>query len=126
MKKTVVFLVLAVGVGFLLQAFKPIPVPGPGIPEDVEAVLKTTCYGCHSSDASGQKAKIALNFDKWDNYKLTKKISKLDDICELVTDNKMPPEKYLKSNPDKALSDEQKELICTWTGEETAKLMEGD
>ena len=125
MKKPVAFLVVAVGVCFLLQAFKPIPAPGPGIPEEVKAVLRTSCFDCHSNDGSSKKAKIALNFDKWGKYKLTKKIYKLEDICTLVGESKMPPEKYLKSKPDRALSDDQKKLICDWTGKESVKLIEG-
>jgi cytochrome c5 len=125
MKKTVAILILAIGAGFVLQAFKSNPAPGPGIPDDVKEVLKASCYDCHSNDASGKKSKIALNFDKWEGYKLTKKISKLEDICTLVGENKMPPEKYLKSNPDGALSDDQIKLICDWTGKASEELMVG-
>ena len=125
MKKAILFLVFA-GFGLLITAFITVPAPGPDFPDEVEAVLKNSCYDCHSNDASSKKGKLALNFDKWEGFKDTKKISKLNDICELVGEGKMPPGKYLANKPDRALTDAQKELICSWAEEESAKLMEGN
>jgi len=126
MKKPVLFLVITGVIFLVFQAFVINPAPGPGIPEDVQDILKTFCNDCHSNDASSKKGKIALNFDKWNDYKVSKKISKMEDICELVDEGKMPPEKYLKSKPDNALSDSQKALICDWTSKESVILMEGN
>jgi hypothetical protein len=125
MKRPVLIPVLAGCASLLFLSFVLKPAPGPAFPEEVEKVLKASCYDCHSSDASNKRAPIVLNFDKWDDYKVTRKISKLEAVCEMVDGGKMPPEKYLKSNPDKALSDAQKETICDWTGKESDKLMEG-
>ena len=113
-------------IGLLLMAFMPNPAPGSGFPEDVEKVLTSSCFDCHYSDASNKRAKLALNFDKWEEYKTTKKISKLNDICELVGEGKMPPGKYLENNPERALTDTQKKLICDWAEKESAKLMEAN
>jgi hypothetical protein len=126
MKKAIVLLVPATFLFFVFQSFIVNPQAGPEFPADVKEVLKTSCYDCHSKDASHKKGTLALNFDKWDDYKLTKRISKLDAICEVIEEGKMPPEKYLKGNPDKALSDDQKALICNWAEDESAKLMEGN
>jgi len=125
MKKTIPILVMT-GAGLLFMAFMTSPAPGPGFPEDVEKVLKASCFDCHSNNASSKKGKLALNFDKWGDYKTSKKVSKLNDICELVEENKMPPGKYLEKKPDRALTDAQKELICSWADKESAKLMEGN
>jgi hypothetical protein len=86
-------------------------------------ILKTSCYDCHSDLSKNFKAKTVLNFDKWDTYNTGKKISRLADICDHIEKEKMPPKKYLESNPGKALSDEAKKAVCTWTDEETEKLM---
>jgi heme-binding protein len=126
MKKTIVLLVPATFLFFVFQSFIFNPQAGPEFPADVKQGLKTSCYDCHSNDASNKKGKLALNFDKWDNYKLTKRVSKLDAIYEVIDEGKMPPEKYLKGNPEKAMSDELKELICEWTEEEAEKLMKGN
>ena len=126
MKKSIVLLVLT-GILFLVfQAFVIKSAPALPIPEDVLGVLKTSCYDCHSNDASNQKAKIAMNFDKWEEFKVSKKISRLEDICALVEEGKMPPAKYLNNKPDRAVSGSQKALICDWTAKESASLLEGN
>jgi hypothetical protein len=97
-----------------------------GFPEDVMTVLETSCFDCHIADSKNIKAKSQLNFSKWNDLKDRKKIGKLDEICEEVKENEMPPEKYLKNNPDKALSEEQVELICKWVDEEVEKLLDSE
>ena len=108
-----------------LLAFRPGPANGPEIPDEVNQVLKHSCFDCHSNSAKKKVPKAALNFDKWDSYKATKKISKLDGICKTVENNKMPPEKYVNDNPGKALSADQKRVLCEWAKKESESLMEG-
>ena len=126
MKKITTLTALA-GTAFLfLQAFLLQPSPGTGQEEDGKAILESTCYDCHSSTSSAKLAKSALNLEQWDEYSVSKKISRLEKICDMLEKGKMPPEKYLKSHPEKALSAEQKEVVCQWTKEESEKLMEGN
>jgi len=125
--KKLIFSLAVSGILFLVfQSFILNPPQDPDFPAEVKEVLKTSCYDCHSNGSSNSKAPLALNFDKWNDYKSSKKISKLEAICEVIRENKMPPEKYLKGNPEKAVSDDQKELLCKWSEEESAKLMEGN
>ena len=124
MKKTVLLLLPIAALVIALSSFLTRPAGESVNSGDAKEVLKAHCYGCHSDASSGKISKTALNFDKWDEYKLSKKISKLAQICEELEKGKMPPKKFLKSNPDKALSDEQKQLICKWTVTESEKLME--
>ncbi len=126
MKKVILLLVPAALLFFVFQSFIFNLQAGSDFPADVKEVLKTSCYDCHSKDASNKKGTLALNFDKWDDYKLTKRISKLDAICEVIEEGKMPPEKHLKGYPDKALRDDQKALICNWVEDESAKLIGGN
>ena len=118
------FLFLPVGLLlFLVLALKPDIQPVPGFPADIDKLLISSCYECHSTDSRNTNAKEALNFQQWNDYKVSKQIGLLDEICELVGDNKMPPEKYLSFNPDKKLSEEQIKKICDWTEKESGKLM---
>lgn len=126
MKKSFVLLIAVSALFFIFQSSVLMTSPGPNSPDEVKEVLEMSCYDCHSNAAKGDKPKSALNFDAWEDYKLSKKISKLDAISEVLIEGKMPPEKYLKGNPDKALADDQKKLLVTWTEEMTAKLMEVD
>ena len=108
---------------FVLLSFLSLRQVVSDIPDDVQDILKTSCYDCHSSDAGNEDAKAALDFEKWDDYKVTKKISLLKEICELCEEEKMPPEGYLNHKPDNKLSEKQIKTICEWTTDETEKLM---
>ena len=96
------------------------------IPEDVNAVLQNSCFGCHNDEGRNQDAKDALNLDSWDEYRLVMKIGVLGDITEVIEENKMPPARFLESNPDKKLTEDQKKLILDWAEKETQDLMEGN
>ena len=123
MKKSSLLLLPATILFLVFQSFIFNFTTGSEFPADVKEILKTSCYDCHSKDASNKKGTLALNFDKWDDYKITKRISKLDAIAEVIEEGKMPPAKYLKNNADKALSDDKEELVLNWVEEEAEKLM---
>ena len=92
-------------------------------PEDVMTIFESSCYGCHTEGNGSDKSRAALNFSKWEDYKLTKKVGKLNDISEMVKEKKMPPAKYLEKLPEKALSDEQIAVITKWANDVAEKLM---
>ena len=126
MKNLIVSLAVSGILLLVFQSFLFNPTASSEPPTDAKEIIETSCYTCHSNESSSQKAIDALNFDQWEGYKKTKKISKLESICEVVSEGKMPPEKYLNKNPDKALSDEQKKILCNWTDESSTKLIEGN
>ena len=97
--------------------------PPADFPKKVSGILSNSCYDCHTTGAKAQKAVDALDFNKWEEYKLTKKISLLTKICEVVEKGDMPPGKYLKQNPEKALSASDVKTICNWTKKESEKLI---
>jgi hypothetical protein len=123
MKRSILSFTLAGLVLFLLQSHSPVTKSPSQIPDDVNKLLKASCYDCHSTDARGKDAKEALDFKKWNDYRLTKKIGLLGDISKLVEQNKMPPEKYLTNKPDRKLSEDQKTMIIDWAEKESNKLM---
>jgi len=93
-------------------------------PAEVKKILETSCFDCHTDESKNDDAKEALNFDKWNDLSNSKKISKLDAICEVVEEGEMPTKKYLQYYPDRALTDDQKELICKWVDKESENLMQ--
>ena len=95
----------------------------PEFPEEVNKVLQNSCFGCHTTDARSEDAKAAMDFNIWDEYKLTKKISLLNKIDVVLKESSMPPERMLKRFPERALSDDQVKLIRDWAQNETKKLM---
>ncbi len=96
----------------------------PGFPEDVNAVLENSCYGCHTNGAKSEKALNKLNFSTWNENSVGKKIHKLDEISEAVVEETMPPEKFLQRFPDKKLSKEQIELLKKWAKKEGESLLQ--
>jgi hypothetical protein len=84
------------------------------IPAGVTAVLQKSCIGCHSEDGN-MLAKMKFSFTKWNEYSPEEQASTGKEICEEVTDDKMPPKKFLKKHPEIKLSDEEKSIICSWT-----------
>ena len=122
-KQLVVF--LAIGILFLFfQSFSP-EIPSEGVfPDEITSILKTSCYDCHYTGSSSEKALKAVDFSQWDEYRLTKQIGLLGDIGEIVEERKMPPGKYLKNKPDAELSEEQIKKLSEWTSKEAEKLMQ--
>ena len=92
-------------------------------PEDVQKIFETSCYDCHSDQASNLKAKTKLNFGKWAELSDAKKVGKMEEINDEIKTDKMPPSKYIEKYPDHALSQEHKDIVDKWVKEETAKLM---
>ncbi len=97
--------------------------PRDDFPKKVSGILENSCYDCHTTGSKADKALDALDFKKWEDYKLTKKISLLTKICEVVEKGDMPPGKYVKQDPDKALSESDIKTICNWTKKESEKLI---
>lgn len=104
-------------------AAPPATTPFADFPEKVSEILTNKCYTCHTTGSKAEKAWSAMDFNKWDGYKLTKKISLLTKICEVVEKGDMPPGKYLAQHPENALSDADIETICKWTKKESEKLI---
>ena len=126
MKKQLVLL-LATGILFLIfQSFRPEPPSEIGFPDEISTILKSSCYDCHSTANGSEKPLKALDFEKWNEYRLTKQISLLGDIGKMVEEGKMPPGKYLDNKPDRKLSEVQKKLLADWTKQEADKLMQGN
>ena len=123
MKKRVAMIVLAGGMFILFQSNLPEPELSSPIPEEVSTLLKSSCYDCHTTGSRSEDALKAVNFSEFENYRVSKKVAVLGDIYKMVDQGKMPPEKYLKNNPEKELSDVQKKLICDWTKEASDKLL---
>jgi mono/diheme cytochrome c family protein len=92
------------------------------VPDDVQKILDNSCIGCHNSDSKNIKGKGKLKFDEFADMKLHKQVGKLADIAEVVNEGDMPPSKFLKSNPDRELTYEEKVKLANWAAEMAEKL----
>lgn len=94
------------------------------MPEEIQNLLSNSCYGCHTTGSRAEEAVKKLDFDKWDEYSIPQKIARLNDIQEVMKEEMMPPEKFLKRYPDKKLSKEDRKKILTWAELAMEKAME--
>ena len=125
--KNQLVLLLATGILFLFfQSFRPEPPSESVFPDEISTILKNSCYDCHTAANGSEKALKAVDFEQWDQYRLTKQIGLLGDIGKVLEEGKMPPGKYLEKKPDAKLSEAQIKLLADWTKEEADKLMQAD
>ncbi len=103
-------------------------------PEDVQTILKSSCYDCHSNhttypwyaniqpsrwllDDHIAEGKRELNFSTFANLRVAIQNKKLHEIAEQVQEGEMPLESYTFIHRDAKLTDTQKKLIITWAGQ---------
>jgi hypothetical protein len=101
------------------------------VPENVQTILKTSCYDCHSNNtvypwyASIQpvawwlndhimEGKKELNFSEFASYRIRRQYKKLEEINEQVKEDKMPLDEYLWIHKASKLSKEQKLILANW------------
>lgn len=109
--------------------------------KDVAALLKTSCYSCHSNETNYpwysrvapsswlvardvREGREELNFSAWQEYDTDKMLDKLDDISSEVGEARMPLKKYTFMHPSASLDDAQRERIVTWAEEAMDKVVE--
>ena len=103
-------------------------------PDNVQAILKTSCYDCHSNHTSYpwyssiapaswftkmhvKKGRSKMNFSIWNSYSDEKKTKYLDKIPKAIESAKMPLPSYLLIHKDAILNDADKKTINGWTSE---------
>ena len=95
------------------------------MPDDVKAVIENSCFGCHNTDSRNEDGKKELDFNKLDSLSKIKMISAYKEIGEVLEKNEMPPKKFLERFPDKALSEDHKQLLLDWSKKEAEALVKG-
>lgn len=104
------------------------------VPEDVNQILKTSCYDCHSNNTiypwyfsvqpvawwlSGdiEEGKHHLNFDEYASYNLRRQYKKFEAIGEHIKEDEMPLSTYTFIHRSAILSSEQKEKLIQWSSD---------
>lgn len=100
-------------------------------PDDVKAVLRRSCYDCHSNETlwpwyayvapaswlvahDVHEARKELNFSTWREYRVDKRARHLEDLLEEIDEDEMPPRIYRLVHPGRSLSDAEKALLRAW------------
>ena len=101
------------------------------VPADVQSILKTSCYDCHSNNTvypwyaeiqpaawwladHVKEGKKELNFSEFASYKISRQYRKLEEINKEVKEGEMPLESYLWIHKNSKLRDEQKLILVNW------------
>jgi len=109
------------------------------VPENVHAILKRSCYDCHSNTTVNpwyskiqpsawflkshiDDARRHLNFSVWNTYDTKKKRHKLEEVVEQLEAKNMPLPSYLWIHWDAKVSDEERKILIDWATAERARL----
>ena len=101
------------------------------VPADVDAVLKASCYDCHSNNSKYpwynniqpvawyladhiKEGKKEINFNEFTSYKIAKQYRKLEEIINQVEMDEMPIESYTLIHGGTKLNAAQKTMIINW------------
>ena len=99
--------------------------------EQVAAILKTSCYDCHSNKTQYpwyaevapvsfwlndhiKEGKEHLNFSTWEGYSAKRKDHKLEEVVEMVADGEMPLESYIFIHEDANLTPTETTALMDW------------
>jgi hypothetical protein len=100
-------------------------------PPAVTAVLRASCYDCHSHETRWpwysrvapiswlvahdvEDARERLNFSLWGRYEATRQQRLVEEIWEEVAKGEMPLPIYLLAHPDARLSPGDREALRSW------------
>jgi hypothetical protein len=98
---------------------------------EVDAILKTSCYDCHSNNTRYpwyaniqpvawwladhvDEGKREINFNEFLSYKPKKAHHKMEEVAEMVNEGEMPLQSYTIVHRDANLSDAQRKLLADW------------
>jgi hypothetical protein len=101
------------------------------VPQDVQHILKTSCYDCHSNNtvypwyaevqpvawwlnSHIEDGKKDLNFSEFAGYRIRRQYKKLEEISDLVKKDEMPLDSYLWIHKYAKLNEQQKLTLASW------------
>ena len=101
------------------------------VPKNVETILRTSCYDCHSNNTNYplysfiqparffmeehiKDGKKDLNFNEFGKYSKRKQENKLEAIIKQIKSDEMPLASYTLIHKNAILTPTQKEEIINW------------
>ena len=137
MKRLILILVAALVVLLVVIQLVPVDRTNPPVvadfdgPPAVRAVLKASCYDCHSHETGWpwysriapvswlvahdvEEARDHLNFSLWGSYDPKRQEKLAEEMWEEVEEGAMPLRMYLLAHPDARLSKTAKATLRDW------------
>ena len=101
------------------------------VPKNVESIIKTSCYDCHSNNTDYpwynkvqpvawyledhvEHGKEELNFNEWDSLSNRRKKSKLRSIIKQIENDEMPLDSYTLIHREASFSEAEKQELIQW------------
>ena len=101
------------------------------VPSDVNTILRTSCYDCHSNnteypwysyiqpvrmflDSHIKEGKENLNFSEFGNYSERKQGNKLEEIVKQIKAEEMPLASYTMIHKNAILTQKNKKVLINW------------
>jgi hypothetical protein len=101
------------------------------VPDDVQLILQTSCYDCHSNNTKYPwyskiqpvawwlndhiiEGKREINFSEFASYRIGRKYKKLEEIIEQVKEDEMPLSSYTIIHRNAILNKDQKLSVTNW------------
>jgi hypothetical protein len=136
-KRTLLWLLAALAVAFLLIQFRTVERDNPPVEETIEAppevlaLLQRSCFDCHSHQSDWpwysriapaswvvaddvQHAREHLNFSTWNRNDPDERADLYEEIAEEVAEEAMPLPLYLFGHPGARPSDAERARIVAW------------
>jgi len=101
-------------------------------PADVKAILRRSCFDCHSHETTWpwysrvapfswlvarhvHEGREDLNFSRWPTYDFEAQDLILRDIHKVISEDEMPLQSYLLGHPGARLSPQDKKTLLDWS-----------
>lgn len=136
-KTAALSIVIAYGIAALLYSVSHSPTQKSAsgdlaVPENLRPIITRACRDCHTDqtrwpwysrlpvvsfviERDVRKGKEHLNFSAWSlSAKGKPTRNQLQEVCDAVSDNVMPPRSYRFMHPNSRLSDKDVDALCQW------------
>jgi hypothetical protein len=144
MKRAIKYSVIFLGAVFIILQFFQIDKTAPPVnaaetleaaihvPPDISMIFARSCNDCHSHKTVYpwysyiqpvgwwmrdhiEKGRDELNFSTFARLNAKQRSRKLEQICDEISEGKMPLPSYTWGHPDAVLSGSEKQAVCSWT-----------
>ena len=109
------------------------------IPSEVRAIVKRSCYDCHSFETNYpwyanvapvswwikghiNEGRKFINFSTWEDYNADEKSRKLINSLAYIKPDMMPLPSYLAQHEEAKLTEKNKQILNDWMMEEATRL----
>jgi hypothetical protein len=137
MKRRLIVAVIATAAALAAIQLVPVERSNPPVvadldgPVEVVAVLRASCYDCHSNETSWpwysrvapvswlvahdvDEGRSHLNLSLWGSYDATRRAKLAEEMWEEVADGEMPLTIYLLAHPSARLDDADRATLRSW------------